>query len=74
MNRTAQIMVVASAMLATIGLMRAAYGQTLPPVPATVECRQTWEHLMECRDKRTLRVVSVCRKNNVTNRWECQPK
>jgi hypothetical protein len=48
-----------------------------PPTPVfagdgNTECRQTWEHLAECRDKRTGRIVARCRLDNMTGRWNCE--
>jgi hypothetical protein len=61
---------VAAACLGVILVLSAARGQT-PPPGTQFECRQTWGHLLVCRDRKTGKVVSECRLNNMTNRWEC---
>lgn len=67
------IVAVALAMAGVVFGIRATFAQT-PPRGTEFECRQTWEHLMTCRDRKTGRVVTECRKNNLTNRWECVSK
>ena len=62
---------VAAACLGVILAISAARGQSPPPPGTEYECRQAWGHLLVCRDRKTGKVVSECRLNNLTNRWEC---
>jgi hypothetical protein len=65
------------ASLALIALTAApALAADLPPPvwagDAPAECRQTWEHLAECKDKKTGRVVARCKFDNLVGLLICQ--
>lgn len=62
--------------LALVALVAAPALAADPPPPVwagdtQTECRQTWEHLAECKDKRTGRIVARCKFDNLTGRWMC---
>ena len=71
--RATKSVAIAACMLGAILGMRAAFGQTPPPVDTReFICYEDWPGHLVCKDRRTNRPVYDCRKNNLTRQWECR--